>query len=109
MTIHRRSLVPPLLLAAGILAATAVSLRSSESFAWALAGPFVMAATVVGFRRRAHSRRQRFATVLVSSAIFIAGAIVAVADPAGVPLMMPILGACAAMPLFPRACAAAGG
>ena len=104
MTIHRRSLVPPLLLAAAVLAASAVSLRSAESLSWALAGPFIIAATVVALRPRRGSRSQWFGTLLLASAIFLSGAMVALADPADVPLMMPILASCAAVSLFPRSC-----
>jgi len=96
-----RSLVPSLLLAAGVLVATLISLRSSSSLLWALAGPFALAATLVVVASIASQQASAPAWIMGGS-LFLAGAIVALADAASVPLMMPILGACAAVVLMPR-------
>ena len=107
-----RSLLPALLLAAGCLLATAVSLWSSRSLAWALAGPALLALTVVAagaLRRRIESRPQSYtADAIMGGAVIASGAMVAVVDPSHVILMMPILSACAATTLVTkRRCAAA--
>lgn len=101
----RNSVFPPLLLAAGVLAATAVSLLSSTSLAWALAGPAILMGTIVlavAMVERVVSAR----TMILGGGVFLAGAIVAFADASAVPLMMPILGACAGVALVPRRCVA---
>ena len=86
---------------------SAVSLLNARSFPWALAGPFLLAVMVMtagGMRTDS-----RVKAVILGSAVFIAGAIVAVADHASVPMIMPILGACAAVSVIPpeRACSRA--
>ena len=107
-----RSLLPALLLAAGCLVATAVATWSSRSLALALAGPVVLAVTIVAagaVRRRLLSQPQSYvADAIMAGAVVASGAIVAVVEPSSVILMMPILSACAAMTLLPkRRCAAA--
>jgi hypothetical protein len=107
-----RSLLPALLLAAGCLGATAVAVWSSRSLVLALAGPVVLAATIIAagaVRRRLLSRPQSYvADAIMAGAVVASGALVAVVEPSSVILMMPILSACAAMTLLPkRRCAAA--
>lgn len=101
-----RSLVPALLLAAGVLGTTALSLWSATSLAWALAGPLALAVVVVAARaldRRLLGRTDSYgAAMILAGAVFGGGAMVAFADAASVPAFMPILGACAAMVLMPR-------
>lgn len=101
----RNSVFPALLLAAGILAATAVSLLSSTSLAWALAGPAILMGTIVAavaMVERAVSGR----AMILGGGVFLACAIVAFADASSVPMMMPILGACAGVALVPKRCVA---
>lgn len=98
---ERRSLLPAVLLAAGTLAATAVSVWGP----WALAGPAVMAVTVVA---TGAVRGRLAADAIMGGAVLAAGAIVAAVDPSAVVMMMPILSACAATTLIAkRRCAAA--
>lgn len=105
-----RSLVPSLLLAAGILGATALSLLSATSLAWALAGPLALAVVVIASKaldNRLMSRADSYgAATIMAGGVFAGGAIVAFGDPSSVPMMMPILGACTAVVLTPRRCAA---
>lgn len=101
-----RALLPALLLAAGILGATALSLSSATSLAWALAGPLalaivVLAARWLGNRLLVRTDSYRSAMIL-AGAVFVAGALVAFADASSVPMLMPILGACAATVLVSR-------
>jgi hypothetical protein len=99
MRIELKRLVPYLLLAAGILGATGISLLSSRSLAWALAGPLLLAATVVVSRvveNRLLSRSDSTVSAFILAAtVLVAGAVVAVSDPASVSKLLPILGACA--------------
>ncbi len=103
------SLVPSLLLGLGVIGATAVSVLTPESLPWALAGPLLLAGTLVAAAavRARMGTRAYAAPMILGGAIVAAGALLALADPAFVPAMMPILGACAAMGLLPvreRAC-----
>ncbi len=101
-----KSLRAPLLLAAGILVATAISLRSERSLLWALAGPAMLSATIVFVS--AMERRSRVTAMVIAIGLFLSAAIVAVADASHVSMMMPILGACSVAVLLPqRLCAAA--
>ena len=96
--------LPAVLMAAGFLAATAVSLASGRSFAWAMAGPLMLAATlfaVNALRHRELPPKHWYGDAILGAAIVAAGAIVALADPAFVPSLMPILGTCAAFTLVP--------
>jgi hypothetical protein len=105
-----RSLVPSLLLAAGILGATAVSLWSATSLAWALAGPLALAVVVIAAKavsNRLLSRADSYVPAMImAGGVFASGAMVAFGDPASMPMFMPILGACTAMVLTPRRCVA---
>jgi hypothetical protein len=101
-----KSLLPALLLAAGILIASAVSLLSARSWVWAMAGPvllgvFVIASKALSNRVLARTDSYRVA-ILMALAVVVAGAIVAFADSAAVPLLMPILGGSAAVTLTPQ-------
>lgn len=100
MRIELRRLFPPLLLAAGILGATGISLLSLRSPTWALAGPLLLGATVVVSRVAENRLRSRsesnHSAFILGAAVFLAGAIVAVSDPSSVSQMLPVLGACVA-------------
>ena len=90
-------LIGPLILAAGILGATIVSMLAAESAWWVLAGPLIMAlATVVAVlaERRVHgpSRGAMAAALIFGAAMVLAGVILAVKNPLGVAVAMPILG-----------------
>jgi hypothetical protein len=100
------SVLPAIGLAAGILVATAVSLWSSRSLAWALAGPAVLSVTVL---LAARSNRSSIPAAIMAGGLFLAGTIVALADRSSVPMMMPILGACAVAVLPPRRCVSYAG
>ena len=94
-----RTLWPALLLAAGILASSAVSLLSYRFPAWAMAGPLLLAVVTVATGARVHSYTR---SLILGGAVLLAGGIVALADPASVPAIMPILGACAGVAVLPR-------
>ena len=105
-----RTAFPALLLAAGILSATAISVSVETRPAWALAGPLVLGVAIVAARvlaNRASSRGDSYVPAMIIGAVMVtSGAIVAVVDPKLVPLLMPILGASALPVLQARACAA---
>ena len=107
MKMNFRSLFPAMLLAAGVLAATAVSLSSSRSLAWALAGPAILMATILAAGAM-EDRVVSVRTMILGGAVFVAGAIVGFTDPSSVPAMMPILGTCGVAVLAPRRCIAHG-
>jgi hypothetical protein len=105
-------LLPALVLAAGILAATSISFFTTESRWLALVGPLALAGTVVAARAIGRGARKAqpewlSTTVISAVSLFVAGAIVAVADPAGVPLILPVLGGASVIALDrPSRCAA---
>lgn len=103
-----KSHLPALFLAAGVLGASAVSLMGSRSFAWALAGPSLLAGVVIAARmlsNRVLLRTDPYSgAVIIAGAVFVAGVMVAVVDPASVMLLMPLLGGCAASVLVAERC-----
>ena len=97
---HLRNLLPSLILALGILGATALSVRMTESGWWVLTGPLVLAAatvtaSVLSFRLRPTPRRGTGVALALGAILVVAAAIVALKDPARVPDMVPILGSLA--------------
>jgi hypothetical protein len=106
-----QALFPPLILAGGILAATAISLLTTESRWLALAAPLALALSVVlarVSRRRASGQQPACGrtTLVIASAQFVIGAALALIDPASLPLFLPLLGATSLGVLDdPRRCA----
>ncbi len=100
-----RTVIVGLVLAAGILVSTAVSLPAGESVLAALAAPVLMASAVMlawhlapvdGPRRQALFRR----AAILAASVLVAGLVIIAADPARLKLMMPILGAAVSAPLL---------
>ena len=92
MNNRRIVLVRSLILVVGIITATMISLRTSESGWLVLAGPLVLAcsivlASVVG--HRADSRKSLAAGLILGASVVLASAI---ADPPNVAMLIPILG-----------------
>ncbi len=108
---HLRGLLPSLILALGILGATALSVRMPESSWWVLTGPLALAAatvaaSVVDNRLRSTSRPYMGVALGLGAIIVVAAAIVALKDPSHVPSTIPILGAAALFGLIrPGRCA----
>ncbi|HEX7828005.1 MAG TPA: hypothetical protein VF787_00035 [Thermoanaerobaculia bacterium] len=101
-----KSLLPPMVFAAGILIASAVSLLSARSWVWAMAGPvllgvFIIAAKALSNRLLARADSYRVA-ILMAIAVVLASAIVAFSDLSDVKLLLPVLGASAAVTLTPQ-------
>ncbi|MBV9496657.1 MAG: hypothetical protein JOZ54_20605 [Acidobacteria bacterium] len=99
---RKRPLLPELLLAAGIMGATALSLPSARSWAWAMVGPVALAATIVGVSALRRGGRVQAPDFILAAAVILGGVIVAAADLGAVPIIMPILGASAAVGAFRR-------
>ncbi|MEM6794375.1 MAG: hypothetical protein AAF725_10350 [Acidobacteriota bacterium] len=98
-------LTPSLLLAAGILAGTAIA-ALFDGF-WVLAGPLALALATVtaGWLQERISVDRRFTGALSRSlflacVVLVAATIIALGDPARVAAMVPILGACASVPIW---------
>ena len=96
MNNRRMVLVRGMLLGVGIIAATVLSLRTSESGWLVLTGPLVLAgsivlASLVGYR--AGSRGLLPVGLILGASVVLASAIVAQSDPADVATLIPILGA----------------
>jgi hypothetical protein len=106
MNTNWRSVRGPLLLAAVILGATALSLLSARSLVWALAGPLVLAAGVIVARMiHFHSTRVDAVSIVIGAGLLASATIVALVDRASVPMMMPILAASASAAFLQRNCA----
>jgi hypothetical protein len=105
-----RSAFPALLLAAGILLATAVSVSIRNQPEWALAGPLVLGGAIVAARFLANRlsvlKTSYVPAMIIGAAMVTAGSMVAVADPKLVPLLMPVLGVSALPMLQARVCVA---
>lgn len=106
MKTNFRSLVPALLLAAGIVSATAVSLWSAlGGLSLLIASILTTGAMADRLLTRTYSLR---AAMIHAGAVVVAGAIVAITDASMVPMLVPILGASAVTLLAPqKRCAAA--
>lgn len=108
MNNRRIVLVRSLLLAVGIIAATLISLRTSESGWLVLAGPLVLAgsivlASVIG--HRTDPRKSLAVGLILGASVVIASAIVvALANPARVATLMPILGGGGAVVVWGNRC-----
>lgn len=101
-------LVPPLVMAAAIVAASAL-LKASHHAAWgAVAGPLVLVLALLGIdvaeRRRSGRRPLPSPSALALSALLLAACgIVASSGIDHLAEMMPVFGACAALPAIQRA------
>ncbi len=108
MNNRRIVLVRSLILVVGIITATMISLRTSESGWLVLAGPLVLAcsivlASVVG--HRADSRKSLAAGLILGTSVVLASAIVVtLADPARVATLMPILGGAGVVVVWGNRC-----
>jgi hypothetical protein len=95
------ALAPSLLLASGILAATYISALAAESRWLVMAGPLLLALTVVVAvvlvaRTQAHAPGITAMALILVSSILLAGFIVTLRDPGMVAMFLPIFGgACA--------------
>lgn len=110
MQARLRSASPALLLAAGILVATAIAVSVRNQPAWALAGPLLLGGAILAARwlaNRLSSRSDSYVPAMIMGAAMVAaGAMVAIVDPKLVPMLMPVLGASALPVLQAKACAA---
>jgi uncharacterized membrane protein SirB2 len=98
---------PSLLVGIGIVVATFVSVLAAKSGWLVLAGPLVLALTVVGAdvlgsRLRGKSSRPSWTALLVAGSFLLAGVIVALRDPILVKTLVPVIGTTAWMPLLLR-------
>ena len=100
-----RSLAPSILLATGIILASAVAALTPLT-AWpVMAGPFLLSAAIVGAdmlrsRLRGAAPIPSWCGVLLAGAFFAACGLVAFADARQVAVMIPILGGSASTPLL---------
>ena len=88
---------PSLLVAAGIVAATFVAARAAESGWLVLAGPLLLALTVVGAdvlgsRLRGKPSRPSWTALFIGGSFLLAGLIVALRDPSLVKTLIPVIG-----------------
>ncbi len=93
-----RALGPSLIVGAGILVATFVAAHAGESGGWVLAGPLLLALTVVSAdvldsRLHGESSGASAATLIVTAAFLVASLIVMSRDPNIVKTLIPIMGA----------------
>lgn len=101
----RPSRRPFLILAAAILASTALAASAPGVFWGAFAAPLLLAGSLVGAeigeRRLAGKAAMPSRGVLwMAGAILLAGGLVAASDPGQIAVMIPILGSCATFPLL---------
>jgi len=95
---NKLHLVPSILAALGIILASAIAVRTSDSKWLVMAGPLLLAVILLGadilaFRTQGKKRGPSIPTVVFSMAFLAACAIVSFGNPAQVPMMIPILGA----------------
>ena len=88
---------PTLLVGTGIVAATFVAVLAAESGWLVLAGPLLLALTVVGAdvlgsRLRGKPSRPSWTALLVGGSFLLAGLIVALRDPSLVKTLIPVIG-----------------
>lgn len=91
------NLGPAVLLALGIIVATAVAVWTAESLWLVLIGPLLLAFAIVaadalGSRLRGQSFAPSWGALMLAATFLAACLILALADPAGVAPMIPILG-----------------
>lgn len=95
---HRLNLAPSLLVGLGIIVATIAAKLAAESGWWVMAGPALLALSVVGAdlldaRRRGGFSGPSPAALLLGATFLLAGFIVALRDPSLVKLLIPVIGA----------------
>jgi hypothetical protein len=88
---------PSLLVGAGIVAATFVAVLATESGWLVLAGPLLLALTVVGAdvlgsRLRGKPSRPSWTVLFLGGSFLLAGVIVALRDPSLVKTLIPVVG-----------------
>ena len=93
-------LSPSLLLAGGIIVSTLLSALAARSGWLVLAGPLLLALTVVGAdvlssRLQGEPARPSGAALILGGAFLLAGSIVALRDPSLVKTLLPVVGAAA--------------
>ena len=91
---------PSLLVGAGIVVASFVAVHATESGAWVLAGPLLLAIAVVsadmlGSRLHGESLGASAAALIVAAAFLVASLIVMSRDPTQVKTLVPSMGAAA--------------
>jgi hypothetical protein len=96
----RLDLGPSLLLAVGMVGSTFIAGRAAHAGWWVLAGPLLLALSAVGAdvlssRLRGRSSGPSAAALILGSALFLAGWIVALRDPGLVKALIPDLGVAA--------------
>lgn len=99
-------LLPSVILGLGIIASTVLALLTSQWGWWVMTGPLLLvlamvAASEIGRRRFGFSRRPSRLLLIQGGSLILASAIVAVADPFYVAIMLPILGSGATASLLP--------
>jgi hypothetical protein len=97
---HWADLGPSLVVGAGIIVSTLVAVLAAESGWLVLAGPLLLALTVVSAdllqsRLRGGSSGPSLAALLLGGAFLLAGVIVAFREPSLVPTLIPICGSAA--------------
>jgi hypothetical protein len=96
----------PVLLATGLSGAALLTPAVPASFAEAMTGPLLLAASVVaaGWLRVPHARRQRLqrvGVIMFAAIVLLGSAIVAAANPAGVAAAVVTFGAAAVIVVLP--------
>ena len=98
------NLAPALSLAIAILAATAVAAAAPQALWAAIAGPLLLALSIVGIdlvqRRRAGHSRPSTTVLFLAAVILVACGIVASHDLRQVAMMIPILGSSVVVPVI---------
>ena len=99
-----QSLLPSIILALGILGATALSVSTKQSSWLVLIGPLMLAGAIVAahmteVRLYSNPRTSMGVTLMIAAAFITVSVIVALRDPTRVPIIIPILGSAAAVML----------
>jgi transcriptional regulator with XRE-family HTH domain len=100
-------LIPAIAVAMAIIVGTAIAKHTSDSRWLVMVGPLLLAVVVVGadvlaFRLQGKKRGPSMPTLLLTTAVVGACAMVALGDPARVAMMLPLLGAVAASTMSAR-------
>ncbi len=93
-----------LILAGGILAGTALSAALAGSGWWVLAGPLLLAVSLVAAYAVAQDvlvESRKYAVLILGGSFLVAASIVALQDPAQVASLVPIMGSCGVFVLLP--------
>jgi hypothetical protein len=91
------TLLPALVLAAGVIVSTLLTKLTVDQGGWVLLGPALMAAALVGAARTAGTAGRMAG--LLAAALVLGAIVVALRDPQRLAALMPVLGAVTAAPL----------